>query len=324
MKKTLVIIWLWMVFFSICCLASAQTKEEAMGHAMALAAAMKKSGIDIGSEYQLIYRMLLPTEPKEKEGVQTIESYGRFMPSCDVEAMPGEVRVIEAFSEYNWQVKAFGKLPLKFSLENKYIGLKNTSPVTLPAHLTGLAAGIEVTLPFFTWEKAYMRIGVKPSFYTDDWSFETSAFRIPTYLYAIYLASDKWSFILGVAVSPDYENEVWPVIGFIYKPSDKLTFNIIPKRPNITYKLNERIGLFIEGGGTTDEFEVGRQEKENVVLLYKEKHAGFGLKYKFNEFFLGSFTMGRVFGRTLKYRDSEGKINVKSGLYTELRINIQF
>jgi len=332
MKKNLVIILLLVISLSFCHSARAQDKEEVMDHALVLAQSMKKSGIDLDNEYQLIYKAIMSeekaAEEKEKEKAievtQTVESYARFMPSSDVEVMPGEVKVSEAFFEYGFETKVFGKLPVKFSLASKYIGLENTTAVPLPAHLTGISTGIEFTLPFFTLDKTYMRIELNPSFYTDDWSFDTSSFRMPTYIYGIYLPNDKWTFVLGAAVFPDYKEEVLPIIGFIYKPNDKLTFNITSKRPNITYKLNDKIGLFVEGGGTRDEFEVKRASQENVVLLYKETHAGAGLKYRFNEFIQSSFTVGGVFNRTIKYIDGQGKVNVDGGLYTELRLNARF
>ena len=49
-----------------------------------------------------------------------------------------------------------------------------------------------------------------------------------------------------------------------------------------------------------------------------------GFKYKFNEFLQSTFTVGGVFGRSLKYADHIGKVNVEGGLYTEFRLNARF
>ncbi len=279
-----------------------------------------------------------------------IDSYFRYIPSRSVDAQSGKVEISEADTEYSYEFKAFDKLPIKLSLDNKYIGIENTTTVKLPAHLVGLTTDIETTLPLFMVQesikhfpiplrkllkviaegdfldvdKTYLCLGMSPSFYGDDWSFRTSGFRLPSRTYLIYQPTEKWTFLAGVAFYPDFENEVLPILGFIYKPNDKLTFEIVPKRPNISYILNDKTTLFAEGGSTFSEFEVSKDNLKNVVLRYKETHLGCGIKYKFNKFIESSISAGGVFGRSLKYRDdSLGEVDIKNGVYTELRLEIK-
>jgi len=257
-------------------------------------------------------------------GGAEIDSYVRFMPSRSVDAMPGGVEIIEAAAEYSYEFKVFDKLPVKFALGKQYLGIENTTAVELPAHLMGLTTDIETTLPFFGLEKTYLRLGLSPSFYGDDWDFSASDFRIPMRAFAIYLPDEQWTFLAGLAVYPDFESKVLPILGFIYKPNDRLTFNIIPKRPNISYLLNDRVTLFAEGGGSfSGEFEVDKDNLEDVVLRYKETHLGGGIKYKINPHIEGSLSMGGVFGRSLQYEDSLGKVNIKDSFYTEFRLQLQ-
>lgn len=253
-----------------------------------------------------------------------IDSYFRYMPSRSVDAQSGKVEILEGDTEYSYEFKAFDKLPLKLSLDNKYIGIENTTSVKLPAHLVGLTTDIETTFPFFNVDKTYLCLGMSPSFYGDDWSFRSSGFRLPSRAYLIHQPTDKWTFLAGVAFYPDFENEVLPILGFIYKPNDKLTFKITPKRPNINYILNDKITLFAEGGSTFGEFEVNKDNLKNVVLRYRETHLGAGIKYKVNKFIESSLSCGGIFGRSLKYRDdSLGKVDIKNGVYTELRLEIK-
>jgi len=271
---------------------------------------------------------LANAETKNKEGsfsYQELDSYVRYAPGCNIKSTSGKVEFIESGNTYNYGFKAFGKLPVKLSLEEKYIGIENTlTNVELPAHLVGLSAGIETTLPFFRVKNTYLRLGVNPSFYTDDGEFKSSAFRIPSYYYLIYRPHPQWTFLSGIAVYPDFEDEVLPILGFIYKPNDKLAFNIIPRRPNITYALNEKVSLFAEGGlALNSEFEVKRDNSENVVLSYKETHLGTGLKFKLNKYIQASLSAGGMFNRRLKYRDNQGKVDIKDGLYTEFRVEIK-
>lgn len=254
----------------------------------------------------------------------TLGSYLRYMPSCEIKAGSGRIKIIEAGAESGYKFKAFDRLPVKFSVGNRYIGIENTTSTELPAHLTEVVTDFETTLPLFDVENTYFRLGISPSFFGDNWQFNPSNFRIPFRLVFINLFNEQWTFLAGLTVYPDFEKEIWPVVGFIYKPNDKITFSITPKRPNVSYLLNEKTLLFIEGGGSVSEYEVAKDNLEDVVLKYKELHLGTGIKYRINEYLQASVTAGCIFDRYLKYRDSLGKVSVKNGAYTELRLESKF
>jgi len=60
-----------------------------------------------------------------------------------------------------------------------------------------------------------------------------------------------------------------------------------------------------------------------VVLEYNEMHLGTGVKYQVNKYIQSSISAGYIFNRSIKYReDNLGKVSLKDGLYTELRVNI--
>lgn len=271
----------------------------------------------------LIFHSGLNAEIESEGKIISIDSYLRYIPSRGVDAQSGKTGVTESDTECSYEFKVFDRLPVKFSLDNKYLGIENTTGVELPAHLVGLTMDIETALPFLNLNKTYLRLGISPSFYGEDWDFSTSSFRIPVRSLLIYKPNSQWTFLGGIAIYPDFENEVLPILGFIYKPNDKLTFNLIPKRPGISYLINDRITLFAEGGSSLDEFEVTRDNFKNVVLRYKEMHLGGGVKYKVNQFIQGSIQAGGMFNRSLKYRDNQGKVKIKDGLYTEFRIEIK-
>lgn len=269
--------------------------------------------------YRRKIEALITTE--EDETPQDIDTYIRYMPSRKVEAQSGKVAIIDSNFEYSYEFKAFDRLPIQISLQQDYIGIKNSTVVELPAHLVGLSIGLEATFPFFNFNKTYFRVGLNPSFYGDDWSFPTSRFRMPVQTFLIYQPQESLTLIAGVAVFPDFEDVVLPILGLIYKPNDKLSFNLIPKRPNISYALNDRLTLFAEGGlPVSSEFEVDKDDLKNVILEYDDTRVGVGAKYKFNKFINASVSTGGVFNRRLQYRDSLGKVEIKNGLYTEFRL----
>ncbi len=260
------------------------------------------------------------SEEKEEEFANEVDTYIRYMPRVKTKDGSGKVGITEAASEYSYAFKAFGKLPIEFSVDTRYIGINKTVGLSLPNSLTELVTGIEVTLPLLNINKTYLRLQVSPSWHGDNWNFNPGAFRMPVNTFAIYQPDDKWTFILGVAVRPDYENKVLPIAGFIYKPNDKLLFNIIPARPSISYTLNDKITVFMEGDISGDEFQVTKDDKTNAILQYNEFHMGGGVKYTFNKYIDASVSAGGILGRSLNYRDSLGKASIKNGMYTEFRI----
>lgn len=253
-----------------------------------------------------------------------IDSYVRYMPGRSVDAASGEIGVVASEAEYSQEYKIFSRLPVKFSLGTQYIGIENTTGVELPSRLVGLTTDAQATLPFLDFKKTYLRLGLSPSFYADDWNFPASAFRIPLRSFLIYLPDEQWTFLAGIAVYPDFEKKILPILGFIYKPNERLAFNIVPKRPNISYALTRRITIFAEGGGSLNsEFEVNQDNAKNIVLSYKETRLGAGVKFMPRTCLQGSLSAGGVFNRSFKYRDSLGKVDARDGFYTEFRLEIK-
>ncbi len=265
---------------------------------------------------------------KEEEEEPTIEfefrSNAIYDPPTYVERMPGQVAVTEIISEINCDLKVLGKLPISISIANQYIIIKDSVPVKLPSRLTGLAADFETILPFFKVKDTYFSFGISPSFYSEDWSFNWSAFRIPQRYFLIYRPCAEWVFIGGLGVFPRYEDKIWPIVGFIYTPTDRLTFNIVPERPNITYKLNDMISIFAEGDMAFDEYAVSRPQSTDVILRYRRMRAGGGVELNFGKHINTLLACGGVFDRRFKYSDKRAKVRMDSGFYLHGRILLQF
>jgi len=261
-------------------------------------------------------------QERQDEAVIAAEASARYMPKSETHDMDGEVGIFDQSFEYSHGFKAFDKLPIGLSLKSKYIGLDNSTPVELPAKMTGVTAGIEATVPFFTVDKTYVRVGAYPSFFGDDWNFEASSFRIPARFFMIHQPQDNLIFIAGVAVFPRFRSSVFPILGVIYKPNEKLAFNLTPDRPNISYSLTDKLTVFAMADAYYGEFEVDK-DGQKIILQYKEYMLGSGLTYKFSDSVSTTLTGGGAFGRYLKYRDSLGKVNVDNGAFVELRTEIK-
>jgi len=261
-------------------------------------------------------------QKRQEEAVVAAELSARYMPKAKAHDMDGKVGIVDESFEYSHGSKAFDKLPLGFSLKSKYIGLDNSTQVKLPAKMTAVTAGLEATLPLFSVDKTYLRIGAYPSFFGDDWSFEASSFRTPARLFFIHQPQDNLIFIAGVAVFPRFRSSVFPIVGVIYKPNEKLAFNLTPDRPNISYAFTDKLTVFAMGDAYYGEFEVDK-DGQDAILQYKEYMLGSGFTFKFCDSVSMTFTGGSTFGRYLKYRDSLGKVNVDNGGFVEFRTEIK-
>jgi hypothetical protein len=165
---------------------------------------------------------------------------------------------------------------------------------------------------------------VNPSFLSDDWNFKSSAFRIPVNNFLIYNLSDKLTFIGGVAVFPDFKNVILPIGGFIYKPNEKIILNITSENPSIAYCLNDKITFFAEAQTpVANEFEVEHNGSDGVVLIYNDIRLGAGVQYKFNKNISASVAVGAAFDRYLRYRDIDGKLSIKNGIYNTFTLDVQ-
>lgn len=260
---------------------------------------------------------------EEEEFAQELDSRVRFMPLSRAKSQSGKVALVASETEYNYKLKILDKIPLQLGFFNKYIGINNSTAVKLPARLTTVALGAETTLPFFNVDKTYFTIALAPSFFTDNWNFRSESFHLMQRYFMIYQPNEKWTFVLGASYDPGFKPSVSPIAGFIYRPNDKLTFNLIPSNPEISYQFNKRWSVFAEGAYVGDEYKVTQDNLKNVVLNYNEIRTGAGLRYTLNKNIEGSLTLGGVFDRSIEYRqDSLGKVALKNGFYSEFRLSI--
>ncbi len=302
--------------------AAALESEKSQVMSEAFAQAQQKAS---AADYkQRLGEVISKEEQPAEELPREIDTFVRFIPKQDARGLAGSVGVNHSEFEYSHNFKVFGKLPVQLGIGSEYIGINNSTEVFLPAHLTSIVFDAEATLPFFNLKNTYFRFGVTPSFPTDDWRVTASAFRIPSRYFLIYQPNPKLTLIAGVAVYPSEENEVGPIAGLIYQYSDKLLFNLIPPRPTVVYSINDKLDIFAEGGFNGSEFQVEKEGYKSAILAYNEIHLGGGLKYALTKFIDLSVSAGGMFDRSLKYRDSLGKVTLKDGLYTEVRLEANF
>ncbi|MBF0478041.1 MAG: hypothetical protein HQL26_01025 [Candidatus Omnitrophica bacterium] len=246
------------------------------------------------------------------------------MPSQKQKNGSGKITIIEANSQQSFEFKIFHSLPVIFSFETKYIGLNQATDYHFPGYLTAAGFDIETTVPVFNSDKTFLQLGANPSFYSDTWSFTTDSFRLPLRAILIDRPNTTLFLVSGIAFYPDFEEKIYPLVGFIYKPNEKWVFNITSENPNIIYSLNKKNELFIEANAYLDEeFNTTKDSVKNTVLEFREISLGGGLRHKFNSCATTTFSVGQVINRVIKYKNSPDVIRINNGLYVEMKFNIK-
>lgn len=308
--------------------AKTKAMDEAIVLAQAITEAEKKQEtppVKVSQEYrQKLSSDVVVIEQQEEEFKNELDSYVRFIPGRSLSSQPGKISVIESAAEYSYNFKLFDQLPIQLGVGvgDVNINTNDAVPVSLPTQLTSVVFGAETTVPCFKLDKTYIRFGIMPSFYSDNWNFKANSFNLSSVAMIIYQPNKMLTFVAGIASFPGFEDPILPIAGLIFKPNDKLTFNLIPDRPNISYCLTDRLSVFIEGNFAGGEYKVTKDGLK-AALSYNETHAGCGGKFKVNKYIDASLSTGRLFNHYLKYRDSLGKINIKNSLYSEFRLEMR-
>lgn len=259
--------------------------------------------------------------PRIVAGLQSRHIY-----SSDIEATDEDIDITSTKFDLTYKFKVAGELPVEVSLDVGHKDINADTAVDLPSRLESRRLGFSTKFPapFMQDERFFAGLDIFPTLNTDDWGWEPGAFRVPFRGYLIFKESDDFILVGGVSVRPEYEREVLPVVGLIYRPNDRLAFNLASDDPNISYKLTDATLLRWEFQYAFDEYEVTRGAQEGVVLRYQEISSGFGVEQQFNEYLKGILSLGGVFNRKLEYKDDAGKVAPDAGFYTSVQFKAVF
>lgn len=259
-------------------------------------------------------------------GPLTVKMTDRMTFESDVSRMSGQVSVNQSNFTLEYEHKAFGELPLSFSLDYQYLDIDEDVPVNLPSQLHGLtfSAGAKFPMPFVDSDEYFMGVDVMPSMFTDDGSWESSAFRLPFQLYGIYKPNDTFTLVVGARIRPDYDTVVLPIIGFNYQPNERWDIRLASSEPTVTYHLSDTLSAFAEYAGSLDEYEVTRGSQAGVVFKLREATLGAGLKLRSKDWLEASVSAGASAFRRFSYRDNNGKVDADSAPYVKVRLSAKF
>lgn len=266
-----------------------------------------------------------PLDPEAAAEVNaTIKSSHIF--SSDIEPTGSEIDITTTRLSADYNYKLSNGLPIDMAISIAHKDINTDSPVELPSNLEArrLKLGTKFPVPFVSDDRFFMGIDILPTFNTDEWKWESGAFRLPFRSYVIFKESEDFILVGGVTVRPEYDREVLPLIGLVYRPNDRLSFNLASDDPNVSYKLSDATLLRWEFQYAYDEYEVTRGGQKGVVLQYQEISSGFGIEHQLNDSLKGIVSAGAVFNRQLEYKDEVGKVTPDAGVYASAQLTATF
>lgn len=251
----------------------------------------------------------------------------RYITESDVDAQSGQVAISETKFSFEHEFKLDNGMPVTVLMQNKHIDINSDVAVYLPSNLVSrsLGFGVKFPAPFTQSENYFVGVDVYPSMNTDGWDeTSSSALRVPGRVYLVYRRDENFMVIGGMLIRPGYDQNFFPIVGFVYRPNDQWYFNFASDNPHITYQFSEKTKIIVEADLVNEEYEVTRNGEKGRVLFYREVSTGVGLAHDFTKSITGLVTVGSVFSRTLKYEDDIGKVQPDAGLYVKARVNINF
>jgi hypothetical protein len=277
--------------------------------------------------------VLFALDQKEmEEGLETgvtVVMKDRYTLESDVHHMPGQVSLNQSDFDVKYEAIAFEKLPVKIWMDYKHLDINEDIPVDLPAslHARRFGVGTILPVPFVQSDEHFMAVDVMPSWYSEDSSFLSSAFRLPFRVYLIYKPQDAhhpFVLIAGAQIDPEADTPATPILGVNYQPNERLNIHLASTEPTITYMLDNHWAIFGEYDASLDEYDVTRGGQKGVVLKVREFAFGGGLKYRIEEWLEASLSGGLNTARRFAYRDDVGKVDVDSAPYIKFRLSMTF
>jgi hypothetical protein len=226
----------------------------------------------------------------------------------------------------------FGPPPPFLTLGYDFTQLESPAAFDLPSNIHEFSLGL-------AWmrrinERWMLRFMLNGSFTTDLNNTGDEAWRLRGGGFAMYRPSDRWSFAVGAIATGRDDIPVLPAIGLIWKPSPRLTVNLMMPRPKISWRIAERanrqhwvyLGAAIDGGDWAYERASGVGDR----LEYREWRAVLGwesMPPKPPGSFISLGTklnaeVGYVFGREFEFRSATPSISIGDALL--LRAGVGF
>ncbi len=246
----------------------------------------------------------------------------------DARAQAGDFSVAVTSLKMVKECKFDNGMPLDIGVDFNHYLLGDATAVDLPSSLQskGLTAGVKFPMPFVEGDVWFMGVSTGAYFQTvKDYAFPSSTFRSKNRVYGIYKPSDDLIIVGGVGYNTDYEDQdLVPLIGIKYQFNERWALNALSLNPNLSYQVNEKTELRLEGMIYSDEFEVTEGARKGDIVSISDYRVGLGVTHEFSEGLKAGLSAGLSLGGTYEYLQNGGKVAVDDGIYVAYNVSWKF
>jgi hypothetical protein len=186
--------------------------------------------------------------------------------------------------EYSHRFLLSGRIFLRAGLGYERFDFNETT-VPVPEYLQS-TYGL-VGLEYMVGNDVGAFLYLRPGFYTED-RFDISSFDIPVTLGRVFVLQPDRLYLVAGATGAGLRGQfpVLPIGGLIWKPADRWNVFLVPPEPRVSYAVNRKLDVFVNGQLIGGSFRTHRDTSlrpsrlRNAALDYTEYRAGAGLEYR--------------------------------------------
>lgn len=244
----------------------------------------------------------------------------------------GTISEIEASASgiTSWQVR--DNLLLNFGAQWQRFSFDPDPRVPVPDVLEDI--NLVVGADFQASPALLVHVEVDPGIYSDFQNISTGSLFIPIEIGGVYFVSSNLLVALGVSINYDRDVPVFPGGGIRWQVTDKFLVNGILPKPQLEYKLTDKLTLHAGANLLGNDFRVagdlarsrGAPKKlDNAILEYTEVRAGGGLTLRVRPGVSIDFEVGCVPYRKFDYPRANYKVmSTDVAPYAQLAVSAKF
>ena len=174
----------------------------------------------------------------------------------------------------------------------------------------------------------FINVAVTPGYFADDHSFDSEdALRINGRALAIYDPTPEWKWVLGATYVHGGWAKVVPVAGFIYEPTDDVSYELVFPRPRVAWRLpnspvpgRDEFWFYVLGEFANSIWAFEQNDGTPDMLASRDFRLILGLERKIIGGLSHRIEIGYVFNREIKLasdgleRDLDDSVLLRAGL----------
>lgn len=169
---------------------------------------------------------------------------------------------------------------------------------------------------------------VAPGIHTDFEEVDSEDFTVTALYQATYKSSDQLSWVMGAGVNHQFgEAQAFPIVGAIYRPTDKLLLNLVLPQLEAIYIAKESWLWHLSLAPTGRSWNVQDETSEkDVDIVTSEFRVSAGTTFAINDTLAIRGTVGSVMNRNLEFTLDSGEavdLDVEDGSFVSLALEMR-